>query len=171
MTTIRTNITLQTSLPSLQYWLNPNYVGRISEFDFNELGIDVNLPGNWLDDFPDHNYKFLSLVKLIPVLGNSEDNVGEAPVEPGIAAEKFSSNWIDYYSLFSESLKTFGTKKAVTKKNSDGEVKKERKPTLTRYMRVTESKVLKTLHLNSNHSTLASLNHFIRTRFTYPWNG
>lgn len=162
---LRVDITIASGLPSLQHWLNPNYVGRISEFDFNELGIDVHLPANWLVDFPDNNYKFTALLKLLP----PSSNVHLSLEKIGIAAEKMSPYWMDFYALFSECLKTFGAKKAVTKKEATDPKKEPRKPTLTKYMRVTESKVLKTLHLNSDHSTLAALNHFIRTKFTYPW--
>jgi len=167
---LRTDITIGSALPSLQHWINPNYEGCISEFDFNELGVSVNLPANWLIDFPDNNYKFTALLKLLPSANTVVGELDITKIIANTAGEKISSYWLDHYALFSECLKTFGAKKkAVPKKDAPAQKSEPRKPTLTKYMRVTESKVLKTLHLNSDHATLAALNHFIRTKFTYPW--
>lgn len=150
------------SVPTLQHWINPTYEGLISRFDKEVLKQVVNLPEDWMEDFPDHNYKYPHLSKL---LGNQ--SVDGSPINklPGSqTAEKFDATWLDYYQLFRDELENFGVKKA-TKSDEP----KKRKPGLTRYMRITESKILSSIHINCEPAVLSSLNHYIRTQFRYPW--
>jgi len=161
----RIDISINSTIPSLSNWLNPNYEGPISEFDYNELDANVNLPNNCLEDFPIFNYKLTPLVKLLTTtLSKSTGNI--SITLPGANAEFVDSTWIDFYNIFEDYLPTFSIKKNTPKKTDD---KVTRKPTLTKYMRITSGKVLKSFHLNCTNSTISALNHYIRTKFAYAW--
>lgn len=162
----RIDISINSSIPSLTHWLNPNYEGPISEFDYNELHIDVNLPANSLEDFPNFNYKLTPLVKLLTST-LSKNTTNMTVTLPESNAEFVDTNWTDFYNLFEDYLPTFSIKKTDTPvKKTDTPVKK---PTLTKYMRITNGKVLKSFHLNCTNSTISALNHYIRTKFAYAW--
>lgn len=161
---LKSTITIGGTVPTLQHWINPTYEGLISRFDKEVLGQEVNLPEDWMDDFPDHNYKYPHLSKLL----GSQSGVDGSPIHkpPGSqTAEKFDATWLDYYQLFRDELATFGAKKAPKKEDEQ----KKSKPGLTRYMRITEGKVLNSIHINCEPAVLASLNHYIRTQFRHPW--
>lgn len=161
---IKSAISVGGTVPSLQHWINPTYEGLISRFDKDVLAEEVNLPEEWMDDFPDYNYKYTHLSKLL----DTKSTIDGSPIyKPNgyQTAEKFDATWLDYYQLFKDELSTFGTKKVAKK---DDEPKK-RKPGLARYMRVTEGKVLNSIHINCEPAVLASLNHYIRTQFRNPW--
>lgn len=162
----RIDISINSTIPSLANWLNPNYEGPISEFDYNELNEDVNLPINWLEDFPNFNYKLTPLVKLLTTT-LSKNNTKSVSIVLQANAEFVDSTWIDFYNIFEDYLPTFPIKKKVLDKN--GEEKVTRKPTLTKYMRITSGKVLKSFHLNCTNSTISALNHYIKTKFAYAW--
>jgi len=161
----RIDISINSTIPSLSNWLNPNYEGPISEFDFNELDADVNLPSNSLEDFPNFNYKLTPLVKLLTTTLSKNNPKNISIALPESNAEFVDSTWIDFYNIFEDYLPTFSIKK--TPKKIDDKV--ARKPTLTKYMRITSGKVLKSFHLNCTNSTISALNHYIRTKFAYAW--
>jgi hypothetical protein len=174
---LRTPISTGNTIPTLPFWINPVYEGIISRFDKDELDLDVNLPECWMDDFPNHNYKYTHLTKLISTL------VDGSPIHKPTGyqtAEKFDATWLDFYQLFSDELSKFGIKKSNSQKKQKDDQKeqkeqkeqkdvKKRKPGLTRYMRVTEGKILNSIHINCEPAVLASLNHYIRTQFRHPW--
>jgi len=152
---LRGDITIEDSLPSLQHWIKPVYEGKISEFDHDVLGITINIPDDWINDFPNNNYKFSSLIKLLPSV---------VPINNNIAikeAEMVDSSWLDFYELYNDLLSTFNK----PKQNSSA----TKKPTLSKYMRFTDGKVLKSFHMNCTPSTLAALNHFVKTKLLTPW--
>jgi hypothetical protein len=152
---LRGDIAINASLPSLQHWIKPVYEGKISEFDHDVLGITINMPDDWVIDFPNNNYKFNALIKLLAAV---------VPVTNNIIikeAEMVDSTWLDFYELYNDLLSTFNK----PKKREPG----AKKPTLSKYMRFTDGKVLKSFHMNCTPSTLAALNHFVKTKLLTPW--
>jgi len=153
---IKGDITINKPLPSLQKWLNPNYEGSISKFDHNVLCMSITLPNDWIIDFPNNNYKFTALIKLLP------ENI---PVSPSVGLkdiEMLDNGWLDFYELYNWLLASFN--KALPKQPG------AKKPTLAKYMRFTDGKVLKSFHMNCQPSTIAALNHYVRTKLLTPWD-
>lgn len=157
-----TIIEIERSIPSLQYWINPLYEGTITRFDKDVLKKEVNLPEDWKKDFPDFNYQYEHLLKLL-----EDSNPTDTPIHKLInneTAEHFNAVWLDYYRLFQIILEKFGSKKEPTNNKTV-----KRKLNLTKYMCITEDKILNSIHINCEPAVLASLNHYVRTKFKYPW--